>query len=77
MASRQAAEQDGSGAGASAALLKAWPDLPEAAALHIQSLQAQVRESHAMIRALVDVCLTERDAKEAALREAEDARRPS
>ena len=48
--------------------------LPEAAALHIKALQLQVSEAHDVIRALVDVCLQEREAKEAALSEAQAAR---
>ena len=56
------------------ALRDAWPELPEAAAAHLSELQAQVTHSHEVIRALVDLCVRERDAKESAMREAEAAR---
>ena len=63
------------GADNDAALREVWPELPEAAASQIRSLQAQVSEGHAVIRALVEQCLKERDAKEAADRHDKDRRR--
>ena len=62
------------GEGECAALRAAWPTAPEAVALHMRGLEAQVDESHAVIRALVDLCIAEREAKEGALRDAEAAR---
>jgi len=68
VASRQADDEQ-------QALEKAWGTLPDAAARHLRELQKQVLASHEVIRALVEQCVHERDAKEAALREAEAARR--
>jgi len=56
-------------------LREAWGALPDPVARHLQCLQQQVRRSHDVIRVLVERCMEERDAKEAALRAAEDANR--
>ena len=58
-----------------ASLKGAWNSLPEAAALHIQSLQRQVERSHEVIAALVDRCMVEQEARGAAERDALEARR--
>ena len=58
-----------------AALQAAWGALPDAAALHLKRLQAEVSESHKIISHLVGLVHREREAKEAALREVEALKR--
>ena len=71
-ATRTAAANGENGQAADAALFEG---LPEAAAAHLRELQKQVLESHAVIRALAELSVRERDAKEAALAELEALKR--